>query len=150
MSWRVRWEMFKLRLLRWWEDLPGFVIVWAVIVGAQLGLSGCSNPAMVAVHVADSTAILQEQAAPILRERCIEPIPRLSDAELVEHRKACDPAIGTYTAVRTIHVALRAALVAYAAAVGVSRDDLVATLIRLAAELGVEAATLAAAIEGLK
>lgn len=135
------------RIRDWIERSPGMVLVLAIVAGTCLG---CTSPAMTAIHVADTTAILQEQVAPVLRERCVEPIPRLSDKELEQHRKVCDPAIATYAAVRTAHVALRAALVAYGAATGPAREALVATLIRLAAQLGAEAAKLAQVIEVMK
>lgn len=132
------------RIARWLELGGGMVLVLTIV--------GCAgDPALVAVRVADTTAILQTETAPVLREHCVEPIPRLSDAELAELRRVCDPAVATYTAVRTAHVALRAALVAYAATqAGASRDALVGTLIRLAAELGVEAAKLATLIEVMR
>lgn len=132
------------RIARWLELGGGMVLA--------LALSGCAgDPALVAVRVADTTAILQTETAPVLREHCVEPIPKLTDAELAELRRVCDPAVATYTAVRTAHVALRAALVAYAATQhGPSRDALVSTLVRLAAELGIEAAKLATLIEVLR
>ncbi len=110
---------------------------------------GCQNPALEAVKTADAVAVLQKEVAPVLKERCIEPIDKLTDAQIPKHREKCDPPMAVYGAVRTSHIALRAALLAYAARAQ-DRATLMVTITRLVFELGLEALKLSQAIEVLK
>jgi hypothetical protein len=91
------------------------VLLLLALAGGAAGLSGCGSPLSAAAQVADATALAGEQAAPVLRQHCIDPIPRLPDAaELAALRRVCDPAMLAYDSLRVAHVALRAAIVAAA------------------------------------
>ena len=90
----------------------GSALLLIALAGAAAGLSGCGSPMLTAIRVADSAALVGDQAKPVLEQTCIEPIPRATMAELVELRKACDPAMLSYDALRVAHLSLRSAILA--------------------------------------
>ena len=82
-----------------------------------LALTGCGmSPLQVAVTVADAAALAGDRAAPVLEEHCTAPLrAAVAEGDAQTGRRladVCDPAIATYDALRTAHVALRAAIVA--------------------------------------
>lgn len=90
----------------------GAALLLLALSGVAAGLSGCASPTLVAIRVADSAALVGDQAKPVLEQTCIEPIPRATMAELVELRKACDPAMLAYDSLRVAHLSLRGAILA--------------------------------------
>lgn len=112
-----------------------------------LGALGCGSPIVNAAKVADGASVIQVQAAPILKEKCIEPIATVSDAELAKLREVCDPAIASYESLRVAHIALRSALIAYDANRDGDASRIVQTVLSLASDVGVAVVALARVIE---
>lgn len=116
------------RVLEAVERSPGMLVPLAVLV---LAATACGSPVLTATRISDGAAVLEEQAAPVLEARCVQPIARASDAELAKLREVCDPLVATYDSVRVAHVALQAALIAYDAA----QTGDVSRIVALAAEV---------------
>jgi len=135
---RAAWH----RVVEWFERSPGMLVLLAALA---LAASACGSPVLTATRIADGAAVLEQQAAPIIEEHCVAPIAHASDSELARLRRTCDPIVVTYDAVRTSHIALRAALIAYDAA----QTGDVSRIVELAAEVSravVELATRIAAL----
>jgi hypothetical protein len=91
---------------------PALILLLVTLGGGVMGLSGCGSPMLVAVRTADAAALVGDQARPVLEQECIEPIQRATMAELVELRRACDPAMLAYDSLRVAHLSLRSAVLA--------------------------------------
>ena len=97
----------------------GAWIAFACLLGLLLVvLSGCTSLLSTAADVADAGAIAGETAAPLVVERCVEPMRAALVAQDREGARAiatrCDVPVEAYDLLRVTHVALRAAIVALA------------------------------------
>jgi hypothetical protein len=81
-------------------------------------LTGCGSLLATSADVANAGAAAGEAAAPIIVERCIEPMQAaLQHADVALARATadrCDPAVAAFDLLRSTHVALRAGIVAIA------------------------------------
>lgn len=114
----------------------------ATLLCLALALGGCRiDPLVVAADVANAAASAGSAAEPVIRVRCVEGMARASTPQAVADLAAvCDPIVTAYEALRTSHVALRAAIVV--AASGGAVPDLAAFV----GQTGAAAATFSRAM----
>ena len=98
--------------------LHRLALAFGVVLGIGIGLllTGCTAAYQTAVDVSNAGAQVGSAAAPILTERCVEPMRAAAAAHDVDEGRAiakrCDVPIAAYDELRVAHVALRAVTVA--------------------------------------